>query len=416
MCFNVIFSISVAHSIEPKLIDSGDVCPHDSTATEGACKCNHAHCVKPSCEGILYMTRNYTDHPGECCPIYTCNDCDEINLIDGRCRCAPGAFKDPVGNCKCDNPLYTLNEVNGCQCDPAKCPLPSICDDQSVAVKKFDDCCTNVACITCPEDSYPKRYNDDEIEDLCLCYPCPKARCNGTDAATPVVIRQGKNFPGSCCDIYECKSQEQTAMADCHVNETMYLHDDTWKASDGSDCMCENGIALCKKSPMTVPHTFATCWSGDKIYPHLSSWIEGTCTNCTCFDGLSKCIAHMCDVNISEFRCQSLVECKKKCEFGFKINKKGCEVCKCKPVIKQSRYQSLETYLDDINMSEQEALTLLQSQAYMVKPTERTVVVFETTRQPHIIQEKCLHSGNVMFKFLQVRDTNFNAILLCVDF
>ncbi|KAF5290693.1 hypothetical protein FQR65_LT01983 [Abscondita terminalis] len=361
-------------------------CPPDSGQLEGECKCDHTLCDKPPCATTLVQLTNLTDTPGSCCPTYSCEGCEKDDEIDGLCPCLPGAILRFGRKCECANSYDTF--INGtCECDIDKCPLPDLCDKGSVGVKEFDGCCERVKCIVCPEDSYSTLNNDPSVEDKCVCFPCPPTTCRENQSLR--ILRKGKNVPGTCCDFYSCNNG-------CTVNGTMYEDGESWSSGDGK-CKCQNGISHC--SPIDRNKLFKPCLSGDKVYHHLESWIEDSCTNCTCENGNSKCIAHMCDIHISEVKspitveCPSLSTCKKVCEHGFRLNKQGCEICKCKiEKVIQNKSSKLDMLLVEYNLTEDDVVNMVKdyldfeksktSEAVSSSTTTTTTTTTSTTLAP----------------------------------
>ncbi|KAK4873203.1 hypothetical protein RN001_015232, partial [Aquatica leii] len=348
-------------------------CPPDSVEIEDVCKCDHTLCDKPPCVTTLVQLTNLTDTPGSCCPTYSCEGCEKEDEIEGMCPCLPGAILRSGRKCECTDYHHTL--VNDtCECDVDKCPLPDLCDRVSVAVKEFDGCCEKVTCVQCPEDSFPTSYNDLAVEDKCVCYPCPPIKCNENQSLR--ILRKGKNIPGTCCDFYSCNNG-------CLVNGTMYADGEAW-SSGGSKCKCQNGISHC--SPEYGNKLFKPCLSGDKVYHHLERWVEDSCTNCTCENGNSKCIAHMCDIHVSEvkppfsFECPSMSTCKKVCENGFKMNKQGCEMCKCRmDKVVQNKSGKLDLLLTDYNLTEDDVVNMVRDYLDAKKSKSSTTSSTSTT-------------------------------------
>ncbi|KAK5640628.1 hypothetical protein RI129_011439 [Pyrocoelia pectoralis] len=340
-------------NIESEYVHFEEPCASDSVNIEGVCKCDHSLCEIPPCESTLVQITNLTDIPSSCCPTYSCEDCAEEDQIEGMCPCLPGAIIRSGRKCECANKHYTL--VNDtCECDVNKCELPDLCDERSVAVREFDDCCTKIKCIECPSDSYPTTYNAS-LEDICVCYPCAPFQCNETQLQVKI---KGQNVAGKCCDVYTCETR-------CSVNGTLYSDGESWSSGD-SQCNCQSGVSVC--SPIIPSETSRPCLSPDTIHQHLDTWVEDSCTNCTCINGVRKCIAHMCDVHVSEVRppfggCPSLSTCKKVCEHGFRLNRQGCEICKCKTAAIQNKADKLDILLQDYNVTEEELVRLIRNRA-----------------------------------------------------
>ncbi|KAJ8922437.1 hypothetical protein NQ315_004384 [Exocentrus adspersus] len=352
-----------------------EACPPDSALKGEGCVCDPDTCVKPPCLSTLSVATTGSDLPGSCCPIYECTGCSNDTLIDGKCPCAPAAVLDTNNQCVCVDEEKHL--VNGeCVCNPSQCQIPPLCDRKSVPVTVDDGCCKKTICKPCPADSESTHLETEDIEDHCVCLPC-KNECGNN--RTVVVKKHGTGFPGHCCDLYECKQLDEIEEG-CRVDDTLYQNGEEWLTADEQTCKCQNGLSLCSK---IHEEQSLSCVEEQKIYKHLEKWIkEDGCTYCTCTNGEEMCISHFCEVKESQIQkneteacfkdetvyqhletwtekdgctyctclngvekctadfcekepihkkneCQPLANCNKTCSNGFKINKKGCEICKC---------------------------------------------------------------------------------------
>lgn len=356
-----------------------EACPPDSVQVGDVCICDYDSCKKPPCPYDLEIVVNASDVPGSCCPIYSCQGCKNETLIEGKCPCAPGAVVNERGICACFDEERHL--VNGeCVCNPQQCELPQSCDRKSVSIVIEDGCCRKTRCQPCPEDSESTNLESNDLEDHCVCLPCIND-CGFNKSV--VVKKKGTGFPGNCCDLYECKPILDEKDKDCVVGDIIYASEEEWSTDDKQQCKCQNGLSLCShKQDEVAPQI---CWDEGVMYRHNETWLrDHGCTNCTCVDGEQKCISHYCDFKESQinqnvstpcFRrnkvyehlqtwteddlcttctclmgeekcsseacayketakkgeCQPLFDCTKQCPNGFKINKKGCEICKCNP-------------------------------------------------------------------------------------
>ncbi|KAJ8929278.1 hypothetical protein NQ314_018032, partial [Rhamnusium bicolor] len=392
-----------------------EACPPDSILSNDFCICNPESCVKPSCLSVLTVAVNSSDLPGSCCPIYDCVDCRNDTLIDGKCPCAPGAVLDSKNQCECIDEEKHL--VNGeCICNPLQCKIPPLCDRKSVPVTIEEGCCKKTICKPCPADSESTKLEGDEIEDLCVCLPC-KNDCGRNE--TIVIKKYGSGFPGNCCDLYECKKVE--AIKGCHVGDIFYANGEKWFTNDAQECKCQNGLSLCSsleeksqscfKDNKIYKHlekwtkedgcTYCSCMNGEEkcishycevresqiqnndaqsclkeghVYQHLESWTEkDKCTYCTCLNGIDKCTQYFCDneTTIKKNECQPLANCNKTCINGFKINKKGCEICKCNNV------KFTQEILNKYNITMKDLLTIVED--YMNQRTSTSSSLSTTT-------------------------------------
>ncbi|XP_076264209.1 cysteine-rich motor neuron 1 protein-like isoform X2 [Rhynchophorus ferrugineus] len=376
-----------------------EACPPDSVPVDNKCACDASACPVPPCQWELELVQNGTDVPGLCCPIYECTGCANDSLIEDKCPCAPGAVINEKGVCECVDPEYHL--VNGsCVCNPSQCELPQICDRKHVLVKTQGSCCSKYECKLCPEDSESTNYEDDALEDMCVCLPC-KNDC-GTNR-TAVIKKKGNGFPGTCCDIYSCEPMEE-----CVVGDIIYPNGDTWSIADTAQkCYCQNGLSLCE--PVDGP---LNCFDDDRVYNHTVKWKkEHGCTECECLNGTSKCISHYCEFKEAKIKeneslpcsfndqiyqhlqtwidkdnnctcqcingtnhcnsttceikevpnrneCRPLSDCNKQCSNGYRMNKKGCEICKC-----NSPLNIIQDIITKYNISTDEATDVLKNYA-----------------------------------------------------
>lgn len=166
-------------------------------------------------------------------------------------------------------------------------------------------------------------------------------------------------FPGSCCDLYDCEPF-QPPNNTCHVNNTIYPEGSSWSTPEGI-CKCHNGIELCFER--TAPenneqlHEHRSCLVSNQLYQHNETWAQDSCTNCTCVDGDPVCIAHFCELNqghLEKADCLPLANCNKDCPNGFKMNKRGCEICKC------AKGGTVEDIMRSYNVTEADLVMILE--------------------------------------------------------
>ncbi|KAH1010135.1 hypothetical protein HUJ05_004484, partial [Dendroctonus ponderosae] len=385
-----IYFISISGLAAPFIED----CPHDSKLDEDHCICNPESCVKPPCLTELEVHKKGTDEPGSCCPIYSCIGCKNETLLEGKCPCAPGAVLNEKGICKCIDKERHL--VNGeCVCNPQQCELPKICDRKSLLTTIEDGCCRKTRCVPCPQDSESTNLDTDELEDHCVCLPCMND-CGFNK--TVVVKKKGTGFPGNCCDLYECKPIVDEKDKDCVVGDIIYENGEEWSTDDKQQCRCKNGISLCAKKAEEA--VLQNCFDEAVMYKHNETWLKDRgCTFCTCLNGEPVCISHYCDVKESQIKennsapcfrdtkmfahlhswteeneceekcnskpcgekeisnigeCLPLINCNKPCPNGLRLNKLGCEICKCKPARVKSEL------LSKYNITYSELLNLLE--------------------------------------------------------
>lgn len=365
-----------ASSITLHAAPSIEACPPDSILSDNTCICNMDSCVKPPCLSDLEIVTSGDEKPGSCCPLYSCQGCKNESLINGKCPCAPGAVINERGICECVE--KELHLVNGeCVCNPQQCELPHVCGKKHVLTTIEDGCCRKTRCLPCPDDSESTNLDSDSIEDHCVCLPC-KNYCDHNK--TIVVKKKGTNFPGNCCDLYECKLLDKTEK-NCVVGDIIYADGETWSTADKQECRCQNALSLCTTRDDTknciydgimkqhnttwrtdndctectclngdincISHfcetkeakikesTPTSCTRNDNIYEHLKIWIDerDNCTVCQCFNGVEQCNSTNCAIKETPevHECRPLSDCNKQCPNGFRLNRRGCEICKCNP-------------------------------------------------------------------------------------
>lgn len=330
-------------------------------------------------------------------------------------------------------------QVNGeCVCNPQQCPIKELCDKKSVAVTVDDGCCKKIVCKPCPSDSEASQLNSELLDDHCVCLPCRKECGNNR---TAVVKKHGSGFPGNCCDLYECK--ELNEVKECHVDDRVYQNEEEWLINDEHKCKCQNGLSLCSK---ISEEKLLSCVEDHKIYKHNEEWIkEHGCTSCTCINGEANCISHFCEVKESRIHknetqscfkddrvyqhldtwtekdgctfctcingmeecnqdicekepinkkneCQPLANCNKTCINGFKINKKGCEICKCNSV------KLTQDILVKYNITMKDLITIVED--YMNQRTSTSTTSTSTPVPTPLVEVVSTNSPS---------DTNRNA-------
>lgn len=328
---------------------SMEYCPSDSVSVDGVCKCNPDYCNKPPCLTTLNIDKLGTDQPGTCCTTYTCDGCIESDKIDGKCPCAPNATLNSQNVCQCIDPHRTLSERNVCECDKTKCSLPHVCDKESVRTKVLHGCCYETHCVRCPSDSYPTKNYSDEIEDKCVCFKCKETEC-GPDERV-VIHKRATGRPSMCCDLYTCEAVQNNT---CLIGNVMYPDGHSWETAEGL-CRCYKGVSLCSQTN-NLPQK--SCFEVGKVYRDDETWVVDACTNCTCVNGTKRCISHLCqlDVNhVETIKCPPVDDCGMDCPGGFKMDKRGCKVCKC------AGGRELDDFLYEYNISKSELELILEN-------------------------------------------------------
>uniref|UniRef100_A0A0A9W8R8 Cysteine-rich motor neuron 1 protein n=1 Tax=Lygus hesperus TaxID=30085 RepID=A0A0A9W8R8_LYGHE len=157
-------------------------CPSDSYRQDALCVC--FPCAEPSCQPgtTLQILSKGTNEPSNCCDTTFCA------TIQPNCQYGT-IFKD-----------------GQCVCDVASCSTP-VCNEGFTllivkeAVGVPPDCCPDYLCtkMDCPEDSMISP------DGKCICTPsyCQSNVC--PPGTMLVVVQQGSNEPGHCCDKISCE-------------------------------------------------------------------------------------------------------------------------------------------------------------------------------------------------------------------
>lgn len=360
-----IITVTIGHPVteDNALVN---LCPEDSVLVNGTCECDHSLCEDPPhCNEELTLIRNSSGTPGVCCAEYTCGMCTRESITAGVCMCAVGAILRPDGVCECTD-IGKRIEDGVCVCDSTKCPPLQECDDKSVVVKQKDECCTTHACIRCSEDSYPRRTRDnlstsgdDEIEAMCDCFPCEPLVC--TDGIVKIT-RIGTGFPGKCCDHYECQTN-------CTVDGKTYINGELIETNHTTG-VCKHGVIIYQEA--NEKHIETCLDSNNNMYENGQEWNEeDNCTKCICQGGEAKCITDSCieekPIITIKPKCKLLTHCSKTCPGGYKINKEGCPVCKCKThEVFQNDLLTIKKFMFYGNLSESDLINIIEDQEKLV--------------------------------------------------
>lgn len=303
---------------------------------------------------------------------------------DGKCECDWEKILTDSGECVCQNPRQRINENNQCVCDLSQCPSAPMSD--CVILNPGKDCeCPTYQCDQdgatvetgepkddiCPDDSY---HSNQTKKDECLCYPCRETDCK--DNQTTIIIRKGTQTPGTCCDLYHC--DDLHIKKSCEKDGKQYGNGDTWVEGACTMYRCENGIIFqelkegCENSHL--------CFSKGIFYSNGDTWSEDECTNCTCVNGSAKCMAHFCkDLPAVTIRprdeCPYLLDCQKQCAFGYRLNRQGCEICKCR----QPDAKTVQEIMRAVNCSVESCEVL---RAPSIRPAESGPVAEQCPKCP----------------------------------
>ncbi|BET02526.1 VWC [Nesidiocoris tenuis] len=255
-------------------------CPPYTEFVNGYCQCSLDLCESPpACptDHTLIIVRMPNNFIGDCCPEYACyphlEPCpgDSYNM-NGQCICyacptvesmlcpngmvptaAQNGNQQPGSCCDeyvcgsfCPRGSIYQNVTDQCICDTKLCPVPPCNASTTMAVVQdasgvYPDCCDEYACLTldCPADSIIENQE-------CVCANvCQPEQCS--PGMELVIMQEGKNIPGECCEITSCQEVKPDSVKPCPPNSI--------RLSNGS-CGCIPD--LCPPSPKCLEGTQLT--------------------------------------------------------------------------------------------------------------------------------------------------------------
>ncbi|XP_012055817.1 PREDICTED: cysteine-rich motor neuron 1 protein-like [Atta cephalotes] len=353
-------------------VNSVDDCPQDSVPNEngGGCKCADCppHKCRPGQQAVL-VRGSFSDIPGNCCPRYNCvpsdhhhrteSFCPEDSVLtdDGICKCVPTC---PPPKCRSGQRPIEVRaakpETPGSCCPLHDCrpsdPIswakaeekPQNCIHEGVSRKlgeewKQNDCITCVcnedgiaSCQTTMCKSCENAIPPDPGECCPHCPPPtnstfdPDESCKMSLDNCKMKCYHGFRTDKDNCPICECADDLEVDLVPdvlpedykvCPELPHCGLNCDLVKDEDGcSVCACQTPSRY--PSPnVTTPDTV----NDKKICPEVKCDLhcelvmdENDCTFCEC----------------KPSSCPPLLGCRKRCSFGFKTNKRGCPICRCR--------------------------------------------------------------------------------------
>ncbi|XP_018351064.1 PREDICTED: cysteine-rich motor neuron 1 protein-like [Trachymyrmex septentrionalis] len=347
-------------------------CPQDSVPNEngGGCKCADCppHKCRPGQQAVL-VRGSFSGIPGNCCPRYNCvpSDhhrqtelfCPEDSVLtdDGICKCVPcpppkcrsgqrpvevrAAKPETPGSC-C--PLHDCRPSDPISWAKAE-EKPQNCIHESVSRKlgeewKQNDCITCVcnedgiaSCQTTMCKSCENAIPPDPGECCPHCPPPtnstfdPDESCKMSLDDCKMKCYHGFRTDKDNCPICECADDLEVDLVPdvlpedykvCPELPHCGLNCDLVKDEDGCPvCACQTPSRY-PSANVTTPDTTA---NDKKICPEVKCDLhcelvmdENDCTFCEC----------------KPSSCPPLLGCRKRCSFGFKTNKRGCPICRCR--------------------------------------------------------------------------------------
>ncbi|XP_011692827.1 PREDICTED: cysteine-rich motor neuron 1 protein [Wasmannia auropunctata] len=351
---------------------SVDGCPQDSVPNEnGGCKCADCppHKCRPGQQAML-VRGSFSGTPGNCCPRYNCvpsdyhrrteSFCPEDSVLtnDGICKCVPTC---PLPKCRLGQRPFEVRaakpETPGSCCPLHDCrpsdPIswvkaeekPQNCIHEGVSRKlgeewKQNDCITCIcnedgiaSCQTTMCKSCENAIPPDPGECCPHCPPLTNRTFDRPDESCKIDDCKMKCYHGfrtdkNNCPICECADDLEVDLVPdvlpedykvCPELPHCGLNCDLVKDEDGCPvCACQT------PSRYPSPNVTAPDTTNDKrICPEVKCDLhcelimdENDCTFCECKPPTAGC--------------PPLVGCRKRCSFGYKTNKRGCPICRCR--------------------------------------------------------------------------------------
>lgn len=107
-----------------------------------------------------------------------------------------------------------------------------------------------------------------------------------------MIKKHGRGFPGNCCDLYECKNNDEIANSvlannviantegGCNYNNLFYENGKEWRTLDSQICKCDKGLALCSNHKEEEE---LGCFVDNLLHKHAEKWTKDDgCTSCSC--------------------------------------------------------------------------------------------------------------------------------------
>ncbi|XP_021928456.1 cysteine-rich motor neuron 1 protein-like isoform X3 [Zootermopsis nevadensis] len=373
------------------LMDDEALCPPDSAPSDPSvpgnrCQCAPARCVQPLCRfgATRVLLRTGTTTPGDCCDVYECvqpkdKNCSEVICPDEGVDCPTDSYRLPnlraPGDC-CSHP-------QGCECLPGPCPEPDCSDGEHARVvrqgnQKPGTCCPLYKCV------------EHELNDTCVFdgdvwkngstwwkNECTQCSCNNGLSFCAERTSQCPELPSSCrvtqvpqgkccpvCVEADPVAENSLILSGGCVSSTGELHQngEDWQEDPCTTCTCVAGAKKCQAHmcvlrcdhPRYVPDECCPLCDATSVVtipPHcpalnncslrcLHGFVRDNngCYSCRC--QADECVLEcpngylqdshgnkLCECSAE---CPALSDCHKNCSHGFRLNKAGCEVCKCK--------------------------------------------------------------------------------------
>ncbi|XP_019635444.1 PREDICTED: kielin/chordin-like protein [Branchiostoma belcheri] len=229
---------------------------HTDACTTCHCRKGQTYCQVQTCpaipEGCQPITTETTET--QCCPNITCPLQSAPTCLYRGIHYKNGEqwMSDACTMCSCDNKQVT--------CQTTGCPKMSFAPGCR-AVRVPGQCCPDIVCRdvhSCLEGGVKFLNGEQWQQDGCTSCRCEHGRtiCSSTSCApAPTGCKFGEHVPGQCCPNIVCPTQTGPTCVDTiNLEETQFVHGESWQRDPCTTCTCMNGRVRChtQSCPMTV--------------------------------------------------------------------------------------------------------------------------------------------------------------------
>ncbi|XP_067210990.1 cysteine-rich motor neuron 1 protein isoform X2 [Linepithema humile] len=292
-----------------------DGCPQDSVPNEsGGCKC--ADCPPIKCrpgQRPDLVKGSFSGSPGKCCQRYNCVPSDPISWVKPE---------EKPQNCIHENVSRKLGEEwKQGDCITCACKEDGIASCQMTMCKSCENAIPPDPGECCPHCPFPTNSTFDHRPDE-SCKPLDDCKMKCYHG-----FRTDKNN----CPICECADDLEVDLVPDVLPEDYKVCPEL--SHCGLNCgdlvKDEDGCSVCAcQTPPRYPSpndTALDTTNDKRICPEVKCDLhcerglvmdENDCTFCECKPPTASC--------------PPLLGCRKRCSFGYKTNKRGCSVCRCR--------------------------------------------------------------------------------------
>ncbi|XP_043281699.1 cysteine-rich motor neuron 1 protein-like isoform X2 [Venturia canescens] len=276
-------------------------CPPDSILTEdGACECVSVcptHKCGPGERPLEVRAAAVPVTPGSCCPLYNCVPSETISWDENddsqlRKKCVddfgiprPSGEEwqqGPCVNCTCETGVISCHATMCKSCENPAPLLPGECCPRCLTPTNETTAPPN-NCPSLDDCQLPCGQFDNGVDECPSC-KCPKTKCLPLHqcGSNCMVVKDDDG-----CDACACNKDEQPDGPSSHNGAVTSEDSGVVCPELKCDLHCERGLVM----------------------------DENDCTLCQCKP---------------QAGCPSMAGCKKKCPYGYKTNRRGCPVCRCR--------------------------------------------------------------------------------------